>query len=242
MRNAPGLFGAALLTLSTERLALTTVGRAMLPTALYTPRVRVVGLEVGEAARLVLSERVLLHGYVGGDVSAGLGAAASLPRLGAAWNAGVEWAPWTWLALVLEAYPKEKRMVPVARLALELTKPTAEGRFCVQMADQGFIPLGNGAPHQMQLFLQLDCGGTLVSSSQSFLKEKFNFSKSLARPGTGTQVRQVAGHRVPVFWLMGNSDTGTYLTDEALEKGAVCRYAQIEGHAPLVTVVSLEVG
>jgi hypothetical protein len=122
------------------------------------------------------------------------------------------------LAMVVEAYPKEKRLVPVARLALELTKPTAEGRLCVQMADQGFIPLGNGAPHQMQLFLQVDCGGTVVSSSQSFLKEKFNFSKSLARPGAGTQMRLITSHRVPVFWLMGNSDTGTYLTDEALDK------------------------
>jgi hypothetical protein len=122
------------------------------------------------------------------------------------------------LALVLEAWPKEKRTMPVARLALELTKPMTEGRFCVQMADQGFIPLGNGAPHQMQLFLQLDCGGTLVSSSQSFLKEKFNFNKSLARPGAGTQVRKISSHRVPIFWLMGNSDTGTYLTDDELDK------------------------
>jgi hypothetical protein len=122
------------------------------------------------------------------------------------------------LALVLESCPKEQRTVPVARLALELTSPTAEGRFCVQMADQGFIPLGNGAPHQMQLSLQLDCGGTLVSSSQSFLKEKFSFSKSLARLGAGTQVRQITGHRVPVFWLMGNSDSGTYVTDDALDK------------------------
>lgn len=126
--------------------------------------------------------------------------------------------PVSHLALVLEAFPKETSPIPLARLALELTKPVTEGRFCIQMADQGFLPLGNGAPHQMQLFMQLDCGGTLISSSQSFLKEKFNFSKSLARMGAGTQERKVSGHRAPVFWLMGNSDTGTYLNDDDLEK------------------------
>jgi hypothetical protein len=126
--------------------------------------------------------------------------------------------PVSHLALVLEAYPKEAQSIPIGRLALALTKPVKEGRFCVQMADQGFIPLGNGAPHQMQLFMQIDCGGTLISSSQSFLKEKFNFSKSLARMGAGTQQRKVTGHRVPMFWLMGNSDTGTYLNDEDLNK------------------------
>src|SRR6187402_1659301 len=59
--------------------------------------------------------------------------------------------PVTYLALVLEAYPKEPQRIPVARLALDLAKPVKEGRLCVQMADQGFVPLGNGAPHQMQL-------------------------------------------------------------------------------------------
>jgi hypothetical protein len=126
--------------------------------------------------------------------------------------------PVTHLALVLEASPKEPRVVPVARLALELARPVTEGRFCVQMADQGFLPLGNGAPHQMQLFMQLDCGGSIISSSQSFLKEKFSFSKSVVRPGGGTTVRKVTGHRAPVFWLMGNSDRGTYFNDDDLDK------------------------
>lgn len=127
-------------------------------------------------------------------------------------------APVSHLALVLEAYPKEPLRTPVARLALDLTKPVKEGRFCVQMADQGFIPLGNGAPHQMQLFMQLDCGGTLISSSQSFLKEKFNFGRSLARLGAGAHTYHVTGSRAPVFWLMGNSDTGTYFNDDNLDK------------------------
>jgi hypothetical protein len=126
--------------------------------------------------------------------------------------------PVSHLALVLEARPKEPRTVHVARLALDLTKPVQEGRFCVQMADQGFLPMGNGAPHQMQLFMQIDCGGTLISSSQSFLKEKFNFSRSLTRTGAGTVTRKVAGHRAPVFWLMGNSDSGTYFNDDDLDK------------------------
>lgn len=126
--------------------------------------------------------------------------------------------PVTHLALVLEARPKEPRTIHVARLTLELKKPVQEGRFCVQMADQGFLPLGNGAPHQMQLFMQIDCGGTLISSSQSFLKEKFNFSRSLARSGPGTLERKLSGHRVPVFWLMGNSDEGTYFNDDDLDK------------------------
>ena len=119
---------------------------------------------------------------------------------------------------MLEAYPKEAQSVPVARLALDLTKPMTEGRLCVQMADQGFLPVGNGAPHQMQLFMQLDCGGTLISSSQSFLKEKFNCNKSLARMGAGTSTRTLTGNRAPVFWLMGNSDNGTYRNDDDLDK------------------------
>jgi hypothetical protein len=126
--------------------------------------------------------------------------------------------PVKYLALVLEAYPKEAQSIPLARLALDLTKPVSEGRLCVQMADQGFLPIGNGAPNQMQLFMQLDCGGTLISSSQSFLKEKFNCNKSLARTGAGTNTRVLAGNRAPVFWLMGNSDNGTYLNDDDLEK------------------------
>ncbi len=127
-------------------------------------------------------------------------------------------APVSHLALVLEAYPKEPTPVPVGRLALELTKPITEGRLCVQMADQGFLPLGNGAPHQMQLFLQMDCGGSIISSSQSFLKEKFNFGRSLSRAGSGTLTRKVTSHRAPVLWLMGNSDSGTYFNDDDLEK------------------------
>ena len=124
------------------------------------------------------------------------------------------------LALVLESRPKEPRTTRVARLSLELAKPVAEGRLCVQMADQGFIPLGNGSPNQMQLFMQVDCGGTLISSSQSFLKEKFNFSKSRARTGAGTLTRKVVDNRAPVFWLMGNSDNGTYFNDDDLDKMA----------------------
>ena len=126
--------------------------------------------------------------------------------------------PVTHLALVLEAFPKEPLRVPVARLALDLAKPVKEGRLCVQMADQGFVPLGNGAPHQMQLFMQLDCGGAMISSSQSFLKEKFNFSRSLARLGAGTVTRAVTDHRAPIFWLMGNSDTGTYFNHDDVDK------------------------
>lgn len=122
------------------------------------------------------------------------------------------------LALVLESRPKEPRTIRIARLSLELAKPVTEGRLCVQMADQGFIPLGNGSPNQMQLFMQVDCGGTLISSSQSFLKEKFNFSRSRARTGAGTLTRKVVENRAPVFWLMGNSDNGTYFNDDDLNK------------------------
>jgi hypothetical protein len=137
--------------------------------------------------------------------------------------------PVQYLALVLEAYPKETQSIPLARLALDLTKPVKEGRLCVQMADQGFLPVGNGAPHQMQLFMQLDCGGTLISSSQSFLKEKFNCNKSLARMGAGTDTRMLTGNRAPVFWLMGNSDHGTYLNDDDLDKMVAknCREAYV---------------
>jgi hypothetical protein len=137
--------------------------------------------------------------------------------------------PVQYLALVLEAYPKETQSVPLARLALDLTRPVKEGRLCVQMADQGFLPIGNGAPHQMQLFMQLDCGGTLISSSQSFLKEKFNCNKSLARMGAGTDTRMLMGNRAPVFWLMGNSDHGTYLNDDDLDKMVAknCREAYV---------------
>jgi hypothetical protein len=66
--------------------------------------------------------------------------------------------------------------------------------------------------------MQLDCGGAMISSSQSFLKEKFNFSRSLARSGGGTVTRHVSGNRAPVFWLMGNSDSGTYFNVDDLDK------------------------
>lgn len=150
------------------------------------------------------------------------------------------------LALVLESRPKEPRTVHVARLALELMKPVKEGRFCVQMVDQGFLPLGNGSPNQMQLFMQIDCGGTLISSSQSFLKEKFNLSRSRARTGSGALTRKVEGNRAPVFWMMGNSDTGTYFNDEDLDKMiaknkdayVLIAYLEVAMEAPLLAEAS----
>jgi hypothetical protein len=36
--------------------------------------------------------------------------------------------------------------------------------------------------------------------------------------GAGTNTRTLTGNRAPVFWLMGNSDNGTYRNDDDLDK------------------------
>ncbi len=79
-----------------------TSARFMLPTSTATPRVAVVGLELGQAVSYRRYDTVELHGYLGADVSAGLSAAASDVRAGLLLNVGAQWSPASSFGLVVD--------------------------------------------------------------------------------------------------------------------------------------------
>ena len=77
--------------------------RLQLPTSFASPRTRTVGGELGAAVLYRPVNRFEVHGYVGADVSAGLGAAAAQPRAGFLVNVGSEYALCSGFAAVLDA-------------------------------------------------------------------------------------------------------------------------------------------
>jgi len=77
--------------------------RLQLPTSFASPRTRTLGGEIGAAVLYRPVNRFEVHGYAGMDMSAGLGAAASLPRAGFLVNVGTEYALLGGFAAVLDA-------------------------------------------------------------------------------------------------------------------------------------------
>lgn len=115
--------GAAYLTLSNPGLLITTTVRAMLPTAMYTPNVRTLGLEAGESFSYRPGQKLELHAHLAGDLSLGLSAANPFPRAGVLLNAGLQYSPWTRLGLVLDANGRlgsTSYLAPAAALRMRL--------------------------------------------------------------------------------------------------------------------------
>lgn len=83
-------------------LVVSPSARLMLPTDFSMPDVRTVGLELGAAASWRPMERLEVHGYAGGDVSAGISAAGALPRPGLLASAGVQYSVFNWGGVVLD--------------------------------------------------------------------------------------------------------------------------------------------
>ncbi len=94
--------GAALSTFARGNLHTATVGRVMFPTAFYMPHVRLIGAEIGEAVTYRPGERLEIHGYLGGDFSAGLSSAQALPRPGLLATAGAQYSPWSRFGVALD--------------------------------------------------------------------------------------------------------------------------------------------
>lgn len=75
--------------------------RLMLPTNGLTPDVRTVGVELGGAASWHQGP-IEVHGYVGGDLSAGLSEAPSLARPGVLFTAGAQYSFFSWAGVALD--------------------------------------------------------------------------------------------------------------------------------------------
>lgn len=94
--------GVARVLYATDRVTGTSAVRLMLPTSMATPHVRVVGLDVSHTTSHLLNRWAELHGFVGGDFSAGLSSGPALPRFGLSGGAGAQLSPWSWLAFALD--------------------------------------------------------------------------------------------------------------------------------------------
>jgi hypothetical protein len=92
--------GGSLVAYQNQKWVLTPYARLMLPTA--SEGVRVLGGELGLAAGFHPHKRVELRGFFGGDISGGASAAPSFVRGGANLALGLQYMPWTWLALALD--------------------------------------------------------------------------------------------------------------------------------------------
>src|SRR4051812_39250515 len=96
-----GSVGASYMLLHAGGLTVAPSMRLMLPTDTSMPDVRTVGLEVGGAASWQVLGAVEVHGYLGGDVSAGLSAGSTLARPGLLISAGAQWSPVSWFGAVI---------------------------------------------------------------------------------------------------------------------------------------------
>ncbi len=95
--------GATYVALTRGAFVLSPSVRLQLPTSFASPRTRTMGGELGAAVLYRPTNRFEVHGYAGADVSAGLGAAAALPRAGFLVNVGTEYALCSGFAAVLDA-------------------------------------------------------------------------------------------------------------------------------------------
>jgi len=120
--------GASYTLLRQGRWLVAPSGRVMLPTDFSMPNVRTVGLELGGAASYQVNGNLELHGYLGGDLSAGLSAAGALPRPGLLASAGVQYAfaSWIGVALDLDAHAGDSAYLAPA-LALRVALARAVG-------------------------------------------------------------------------------------------------------------------
>ncbi|HEX8437096.1 hypothetical protein [Archangium sp.] len=95
--------GATYVALTRGALVVSPSVRLQLPTSFASPRTRTLGGELGAAVLYRPTPRFEVHGYAGADVSAGLGAAAAMPRAGFLVNVGSEYALCSGFAAVLDA-------------------------------------------------------------------------------------------------------------------------------------------
>jgi hypothetical protein len=97
-----------------SRLTGALTGRLLLPTSFEIPGMRLIGGEIGYNTVWQLLGWLALHGGVAINVTAGVGAAASDPRVGGVAVFGAEFVPFSWLAFVLDFSGRLGRTTSVA--------------------------------------------------------------------------------------------------------------------------------
>ncbi len=106
------------------RFVLTPYLRALLPTATDAPHSHTVGGELGAAAALRASPHWQFHGYLGGDLTAGLSAAPADLRAGLIVDAGLQYSPRNWFGLAVDLIGRFGQ-----RAAVDTVAPTVALRF-----------------------------------------------------------------------------------------------------------------
>jgi hypothetical protein len=97
-----GSVGATYVLMRSATLTVSPSMRLMLPTDTSMPDVRTVGLEAGGAASWRAWGPIEVHGYLGGDLSAGFSSGSSLPRPGLLVTAGMQFSPISWFGAVID--------------------------------------------------------------------------------------------------------------------------------------------
>lgn len=113
--------GVAQVLYDTEKLSGALTGRVLLPTSFEIPGVRLVGAELGHTVSWRPKTWLEVHGAASINLTAGLGAARSDPRVGALGVVGAMWQPTSWFGLVLDVSGRAGRVSYLA--------PTLGARF-----------------------------------------------------------------------------------------------------------------
>ncbi len=116
--------------------------RLMLPTSFMTPGSRPYGFELGSCSTYRPTDWVEIHGYVGADLSAGLGLGPALPQFGGVLTLGTQLSPLTWLALVVDA---TGRIGPKSYFAPSVALRFRVFRLGIELA--GTLPLAGNDRH-----------------------------------------------------------------------------------------------
>ncbi|MCU0695791.1 MAG: hypothetical protein MUC96_04580 [Myxococcaceae bacterium] len=109
--------GATQVVYGLERLTGAITGRLLLPTSFEVPGMRLVGAEVGHTFSFRPNGWLEVHGAVGAEVTAAVGAARSDPRFGGFLLGGASLQPVSWFAFVLDVTGRVGRVSSLAPAA-----------------------------------------------------------------------------------------------------------------------------
>lgn len=90
------------LAFESGRLAVSVLGRVLVPTASWTPSVQTTGAEVAVAALYRPHRLVELHGQLAGDFTAGISGGPPAVRGGTTLGVGVQYAPARWFGVAVD--------------------------------------------------------------------------------------------------------------------------------------------
>lgn len=102
--------GATQVVYDTSKLTGAMTGRVLLPTSFEIPGMRLVGAELGHTVSYRALSWLEVHGAATIELTAGLGAARSDPRIGALGTVGAMWQPNDWFGLVVDVAGRAGRV------------------------------------------------------------------------------------------------------------------------------------